>query len=208
MSIVVIDYGMGNLGSVRRSLEDQGADVVVSGDPAVVETADALVLPGVGAFAEGMARLDTSGLSHAIRHAVDQGCPLLGICLGMQLLADKGDEGGATAGLGLVPGAVSLMMPNDSHARVPHVGWNEVVYQKSSELFDGIVDRTDFYFVHSYAFQTQCHEHVVATTPHGGDVVSVVQRQQIMGTQFHPEKSSRGGCQLLANFLRVTEVSC
>jgi imidazole glycerol-phosphate synthase subunit HisH len=208
MSVVVIDYGMGNLGSVRRALHDQGADVTVSGDPTQIRAADALVLPGVGAFAEGISNLNAMGLSDAIRHAVDNGCALLGICLGMQLLADEGDEGGRAAGLGLIPGSVTRLQPADPAVRVPHVGWNEVAVVRNCALMDGIANRSDFYFVHSYCFSPADAQYIVATTSHSSEFTSVVQRGNVFGTQFHPEKSSRVGCQLLSNFLQKAPARC
>ncbi len=208
MALVIVDYGMGNLGSVRRSLQDQNVSVQVSSDPRVVESAGGLILPGVGAFACGMQNLQQSGLADAMKVAVSRGCPLLGICLGMQLLADEGDEGGLTPGLGLIPGRVSQICPVDPALRVPHVGWNEITIHRPCELLDGIADGADFYFVHSFEFKAADSDDVAATTPYGHDIVAVVRRGVVCGTQFHPEKSSRCGVRVLANFLKLAQVPC
>ena len=213
MSLVIVDYGMGNLGSVRRSLEDCGATVVVSRDVEVVLAADSLVLPGVGAFAEGMQNLQALGLTQAIQSAVADGCPLLGICLGMQLLADEGLEGGRVPGLGLIPGSIQPLRPTDASLRIPHVGWNEVCMVPSDPsnnrpITQGIANCSDFYFVHSFHFCTEDPQHIAATTPYGEDFTSMVLRDNVLGTQFHPEKSSRCGSQLLTNFLLHARAPC
>ena len=208
MQIIIIDYGMGNLGSVRRALEDQGATPTISDDPKQIRSADALILPGVGSFRVGMSNLNQLGISDAIRDAVANDCPLLGICLGMQLLANEGEEGGGSEGLGLIPGAVTQMRPTSPTIRIPHVGWNEVVMHQACPFFEGVADRSDFYFVHSFEFRPIHATDVLATTPHGTDFVSVVQRGNIIGTQFHPEKSSFVGCQLLSNFLKLAQIPC
>ena len=199
--VLVIDYGMGNLGSVRRALEECGAEVLVSDDPADCRWADHLVLPGVGAFADGMAALTESGWVDAVRAAAAGGVPVLGICLGMQLLAEKGMEGGEVAGLGLIPGEVVRLTPDSAETRIPHVGWNEVHQAASHPLLDGIARGTDFYFVHSYHFVPASRDDAIACTPYCGSFVSVAAAGNVFGTQFHPEKSSRAGFQLLRNFL-------
>jgi glutamine amidotransferase len=201
MTVLIVDYGMGNLGSVRRALEECGADAIVSDDPAELAEASAIVLPGVGAFADGMRQLRERGWPAALRRAVRaEGLPLLGICLGMQLLAERGEEGGDTEGLGLVPGVVNLMAPADG-ARMPHVGWNDVHAVQRSPMFDSIPDGSDFYFVHSFHFVPANAAHIAARTCYGGDVVAAVVADNIWGAQFHPEKSSRAGFRLLTNFL-------
>ncbi|MDD5085022.1 MAG: imidazole glycerol phosphate synthase subunit HisH [Candidatus Omnitrophica bacterium] len=204
MDVVVVDYGMGNLGSVRRSLEECGAKVLVSGDPSDLESASRVILPGVGAFADGMAHLRERGWIEALKRNIREAqIPLLGICLGMQLLADKGYEGGQTEGLGLVPGVVKRFEPGEPTVRIPHVGWNEVHITRPNPLFSGIPDNCDFYFVHSYYFVSEDDGSVVATTPFCGGFASAVMEGSVFGVQFHPEKSSRHGFCLLRNFLKV-----
>ncbi|MBF0622963.1 MAG: imidazole glycerol phosphate synthase subunit HisH [Magnetococcales bacterium] len=204
MTALIIDYGMGNLGSVRRSLEECGADVVISRNPSDLDQASHVVLPGVGAFQDGMKRLTESGWPEAIRKtALDEGVPFLGICLGMQLLATTGSEGGTTSGLNLIPGHVIRFETDDPEIRIPHVGWNEVHFSEQTYPFEEIPSGGDFYFVHSFHFQPDNAESIAATTPYCGEFVSVVRNNLIVGTQFHPEKSSRYGRQLLNNFLAL-----
>jgi glutamine amidotransferase len=202
MKVLVVDYGMGNLGSVRRALEECGAGVTVSGDPRDALAAERIVLPGVGAFRDGMAHLDAAGWPSALRKALaNPQVRLLGICLGMQLLADSGDEGGAAAGLGLIAGTVRRLDPPDPVTRVPHVGWNEIVSARPDPLLRLIPDGTDFYFVHSYVIHPADAASVIATTPYCGTFASVVGSANVYGVQFHPEKSSRPGFQVIRNFL-------
>jgi glutamine amidotransferase len=201
MKTIVIDYGMGNLASVKRALEECGADVQVSDNPTDLAGAERILLPGVGAFSDGMGNLISRDWPDAIRRAVENPrVALLGICLGMQLLADKGHESGDSHGLGLVPGKVHRMIASGAE-RLPHVGWNELHFTDGGPLLFGIDDRTDFYFVHSYQFMPRRSEDVVAITPYCGGFASVVKRRNVFGTQFHPEKSSRAGFQILKNFL-------
>ena len=203
MSVLIIDYGMGNIASARRSLEECGATVLVSSDPSALDTADRAVVPGVGAFSVAMRRLAAAGWVEALRaSAIGKSMPLLGICLGMQLLADRGEEGGATAGLGLIPGQIKRMTPSRGE-RIPHVGWNEITANKADPLLSGIPDRSDFYFVHSYQFMTDIAGDVLATTDYCGGITAAVSRRNVFGVQFHPEKSSRVGRRLLQNFLEI-----
>jgi glutamine amidotransferase len=202
MTVLVVDYGMGNLGSVHRSFEECGARVLVSDQPADIRHCASLVLPGVGAFSRAMAVLVERGWHEALRAAVLQdGIPMLGICLGMQLLADKGYEGGETAGLGLVPGEVVRMEPRVPAERIPHVGWNEVYPEPGARLFEGIPAGADFYFVHSYTLAPRDPHHVAGRTPYCGGIASAVSAGSVHGVQFHPEKSSRAGFRLISNFL-------
>lgn len=205
MNVVVVDYGMCNLGSVRRAFEECGAhDVLVSDNPQDLKSADKIVLPGVGAFGQGMQNLHSRGWVPALKEAaLEKNIPLLGICLGMQLLADKGYEGGEFEGLGLIPGEVKKLIPTPADKRIPHVGWNEVHQKVSSALLKDIPDATDFYFVHSFHFAAKKKESVACETPYCGRFVSVVEDKNIFGVQFHPEKSQRPGFQLIRNFLRV-----
>ncbi|WP_281883031.1 imidazole glycerol phosphate synthase subunit HisH [Paenibacillus sp. YYML68] len=203
MSVVIIDYGMGNLGSVARALEECGADVVISDRPEDLHSASHIILPGVGAFTEGMSNIYSGGWVPAIEIAVKQdNIPVLGICLGMQLLADVGYEGGETKGLGLVKGQVRLLT-STSQERIPHVGWNEISKRTDSPLFASIPDRSDFYFVHSYHFEVNDQSQVETVTPYCGSFVSSVRAGNVYGVQFHPEKSQRSGFQLLRNFLSL-----
>lgn len=202
MTPVIVDYGSGNLASVQSALRSAGGSPTISSDPEKVSRARQLVLPGVGSFLEAMTLLRSSGLGEAILEAVNHECTLLGICLGMQLLASQGDEGGTgvgCAGLGLISGTVSRLQ-TESSERIPHVGWNEVLHD-DHRLFQGIPSRTDFYFVHSYRFLPDRKADIIAQTPYCGKFVSAVARDRIFGVQFHPEKSSRPGSQLIRNFL-------
>jgi glutamine amidotransferase len=201
MSIVIVDYGMGNLGSVQRAIEECGASAEIASNPTALARASHVLLPGVGAFGDAMTRLASAGWIEPLRQLAAERVPLLGICLGMQLLADYGEEGGGHEGLGLVPGRVSRLHPADPRERVPHVGWNEVCARRADPLLDSIPPRTDFYFVHSYHFSLADDENAVAYTPYCGQLTSVVRAGSVTGTQFHPEKSSRAGLRLLRNFL-------
>ena len=203
MSIVVIDYGLSNLGSIRRSLEECGGRVLVSDNPHDLKTADKIVLPGVGSFADGMNNLCRGGWVEALRDEVlGNHIPLLGICLGMQLLAERGVEGGDTEGLGFIPGEVVKMLPAEGE-RIPHVGWNEIIKKRESQLFEGVADRADFYFVHSYHFSASNEAHIVAQTPYAGGFTSMVEQGSVFGVQFHPEKSQLLGFAILKNFIHV-----
>lgn len=201
MMLAVVDYGMGNLGSLTRTLEAVGAAARVVENPGQVAAADAIILPGVGAFSEGMRQLHQRGWTDTLRAFVAQNRPLLGICLGMQLLADEGCEGENTAGLGIIPGTVVRMNTDVSGERLPHVGWNEVHPNRTSPLFEGIPGGADFYFVHSYHFIPGRNEDALSYTPYCGGFVSSVAKGNVFGVQFHPEKSSQLGRQLLKNFV-------
>lgn len=202
MKVLVINYGMGNLGSVSRALEECGAIVQICDDPSGLTGAERIVLPGVGAFPDAMARLSAANWPSKLAQALlNPQVRLLGICLGMQLLADKGYEGVETNGLGFIPGEV-IKLHSDQGERIPHVGWNEVCQsQVQHPLLAGIGDGVDFYFVHSYHFRVERVSDILATTPYCGQFVSVVGVGNVFGAQFHPEKSSRSGMQLLKNFL-------
>lgn len=202
MKVGIVNYGMGNLGSVRRAFEEIGAEALIANHPSALYEVNRIVLPGVGAYAEGMAHLRHGGWTDALNDVVAaQGKPLLGICLGMQLLATTGHEGGVTQGLNMIPGQVHRLDGLGCTLRIPHVGWNEVRCRNDDVLFRGIPDASDFYFVHSYAFVPQTAEDLVATVPYDVDIAAVVRRGHVFGCQFHPEKSSKAGRQLLKNFL-------
>lgn len=202
--VLIVDYGLGNIGSVRRAFEECGAKVSIGCSRDSFIDASHVVIPGVGAFAEGMALLNSLGIPPMIeRFVVQEGKPLLGICLGMQLLAFDGIEGGKTEGLGLVDGHVLPLQPSVPKERIPHVGWNEVHHDGTSALLSSIPSGMDFYFVHSYAIADASPEQIASKTPYCGGFVSVIRNGNVWGTQFHPEKSQRAGMQLLRNFLAL-----
>lgn len=205
MHVAIVDYGVANLDSVARAVEECGGRPLVTDQPRDVASAAAVILPGVGAFARGMANLRERGLDRAlIEDVAAQDVPLLGVCLGMQLLGSVGTEGGTeTPGLGLVPGRVERIEPGE--LRVPHVGWNEAHQVRPHTLFDGIADARDFYFLHAYELRCEDPADIIATTPYGSDLVAAVARGTVAGVQFHPEKSQRTGFALLSNFLAVAK---
>ncbi len=201
--IAIIDYRMGNLRSVQKGFEHAGVeDVVVTDDPAIIEAADGIVLPGVGAFRDAAANLKESGVEEAMRHRAAHGTPFLGICLGMQLLADRGLEDGEWQGLGLVHGVCDRL---PGGVKVPHIGWNTVEYPRDSLLFDGIPESTAFYFVHSYRLSPAHDAAIIGSCEYGVRFAAAVQRDNIYAVQFHPEKSSTMGLHLLANFGRIVD---
>ena len=204
MPVLIINYGVSNLGSVIRAFEECGADVFVSDDPSDSYKASHIVLPGVGSFANGMAALVESGWATVLLDlGTNTTLPILGICLGMHLLADVGFEGGSTSGLGLISGEVVRLQADRELTRVPHVGWNELQHDGTHPLLAGIPNGVDFHFVHSYHFVVRDALCVVATTPYCKSFVSVVSKGNVYGTQFHPEKSARYGFQLIRNFLMM-----
>ena len=201
--IAIIDYRMGNLRSVQKGFEHAGvADVVITDDPAVIETASGIVLPGVGAFRDASANLEVSGIEEVLRRKIGTGTPFLGICLGMQLLADVGLEDGEYTGLGLVPGTCERL---PGGVKIPHIGWNTVEYPRDSLLFDGIPESTAFYFVHSYRLVPKNGSVIIGSTEYGVRFAAAVQSDNLYAVQFHPEKSSGMGLRLLANFGRIAE---
>ncbi|MFA6568258.1 MAG: imidazole glycerol phosphate synthase subunit HisH [Victivallales bacterium] len=202
--VAIIDYGMGNIDSVLRAVEECGAEPVLTNEKAVLETCSSIILPGVGAFSDAMRQLKKLSLDLIIKEQVlEKNIPFLGICLGMQLLASRGTEGGDTEGLNLIKGSVARFESNAKDIRIPHMGWNEVVFKTDSQLFNGIDSGKDFYFVHSYHFKPDNDSDIAGTTPYCGEFVSVVGRGLIFGTQFHPEKSQKTGFRLLRNFLEI-----
>lgn len=205
--VAIVDYGMCNLDSVRRALEEVGARPFVTGDPADLTRADRIVLPGVGAFPDAMRNLRDRGLDDALaKEVLDGGVPFLGVCLGMQLLAASGHEVEPCGGLGWIGAEVPRFVPagtGGARERVPHIGWNEVDPVRDSPLFDGIPAAADFYFVHSFHLVCADLADVLATTPYCGGFTSAVQRDHVFGVQFHPEKSQGHGLRLLRNFLAV-----
>ncbi|MDO5335724.1 MAG: imidazole glycerol phosphate synthase subunit HisH [Coriobacteriia bacterium] len=213
--ICIIDYRRGNLASVHRGLTDAGFDAFISDRAEDVLSADGLLLPGVGSFKDAITFLEQSGQADAIRKRVAQGVPFLGICLGLQLVYEQGNEGCAQGetlpGLGLVPGEVVRMpalMPQGEKVKVPHVGWNSVELVNGGQgnpLFDGIEDGSYFYFTHSFVGVPANKEDVAGITVHAQPFVSAIRHGNVFATQFHPEKSSAVGMRLLANFGRLVE---
>lgn len=202
--IDIIDYGMGNLQSVRNALERIGCEVRISSDPTALADADALILPGVGAFGEAMNNLHQRKLVEPLQRAVlDEGKPLLGICLGMQLLADSSDERGSYQGLSLIPGQIREI-PVSGGLRLPHIGWNGVSFHKRDPLFRDIHEGGAFFFVHSYRFECD-PAYIAGVTDYGTDVIAAVQKEHIFGVQFHPERSQHKGLRLLRNFVDFAE---
>ncbi|HEY2260373.1 MAG TPA: imidazole glycerol phosphate synthase subunit HisH [Solirubrobacteraceae bacterium] len=200
--IAIVDYGMGNRRSVEKALEHVGAEAVISRDHDQLRAAAGLVVPGVGAFPVAMRNLRALGLDRLIGEAAAEGKPLLGICLGMQLLFERSLELEPTAGLALLPGQVTPLQTGG--LRIPHIGWNEVTFLRSSPLTAGLpAEGRPFYHVHSLAARPQDDGDIVATTTYGERFATIVQRDSVLGVQFHPEKSSADGLRLLAGFVEV-----
>jgi glutamine amidotransferase len=197
--VAILDYGVGNLRSVEKAFAAAGSNAVVSDDERVLREAEALVLPGVGAFAACMNALTARGFGELIHERVAAGTPLLGVCVGMQLLFDESEEFGRTLGLGLLRGRVRKFAGD---LLVPQVGWNQVRQPRPHWLLDGIEDQAFFYFVHSYYCEPDDPSVVIGETDYGAPYASVVAQGQICGVQFHPEKSQAAGLRLLGNFAR------
>jgi glutamine amidotransferase len=201
-TIAVVDYGMGNRRSVEKALQYVGADALITRDPATLEQADALVVPGVGAFPQGMRNLVELGLDERIRAAAAAGTPVLGICLGMQLLFERSQEHELTDGLGLLAGEVSPL--DGGGLRIPHIGWNDVRFESASPLTAALpAEGCAFYHVHSLVARPEDPADVIATTEYGERFATIVGHGNVLGVQFHPEKSSRDGLTLLANFVAL-----
>lgn len=200
--IVIIDYGGGNLRSVQNGFAAAGFPTVVSDEPHELAAADGLVLPGVGAFGQAMKNLQESGLGQSLLRRVAAGVPLLGICLGLQLLFERSEEKGEHAGLGLIEGAV---LPFSGALKVPQIGWNQLSIRREHPLLEGIRAGDYFYFVHSFYASCTDPAVVLASADYGGDFPAVVQKDHLFGVQFHPEKSSRLGLEILRNFGRLVE---
>jgi glutamine amidotransferase len=198
-TVTLVDYGVGNTASVIRAFHRLGAEVDFTADLDRVAAARRLVLPGVAAFAPAMNRLLETGLESAVRAAVKRGGRLLGLCLGFQLLFEESEEHGVHRGLGLVPGRIR---PFPGGVRTPHVGWNQLLAHRSDGFVEGLQDGSFVYFVHSYRPEGAEAADVAAACDHGGEFPAIVQRGNVWGCQFHPEKSSENGRLLLANFLR------
>lgn len=208
MTTVIIDYNSGNIHSAEKSFqrmaqETDASEIIVTSDPETVHKADRIVLPGVGAFADCYQGLiGYTGLFDAIEERVLQGTPFLGICVGMQMMASVGREHGHnTNGFDWIGGEVVEMSPNDPTLKIPHMGWNELNLRQKHPLFDGISDGDHAYFVHSYHLAPANPEHLLADVDYGGPLTAVVGRDNMVGTQFHPEKSQKTGLKFIANFL-------
>ncbi|MFY9893254.1 MAG: imidazole glycerol phosphate synthase subunit HisH [Xanthobacteraceae bacterium] len=213
MSVAIVDYGSGNLHSAAKAFERAAQDaglqqpIVVTNDPGVVAAADRVVLPGVGAFADCRRGVDAvNGMVAALEEAVRRkGRPFFGICVGMQLLAERGREYEVTPGLGWIAGEVDRIAPNDPNLKIPHMGWNTLNVDRAHPLLDGLAlgpQGLHAYFVHSYELKVADRADLVAEADYGGPVTAIVARDNIVGTQFHPEKSQRLGLALIANFLK------
>ena len=201
--LAIIDYGVGNLFSLVSSLKSIGVDAVITRDPNVIENADRLILPGVGAFGDASEKLRLSGLTEIIKNAVEKGTPLMGICLGMQLLFEKSYEYGEHQGLGLLKGNVIGMegtIPKE--LKIPHIGWNSLKFTSTSPIFKYINEGDCVYFVHSF-YAVDCEDSLIATAEYGRDLTAAVQKGNVYGCQFHPEKSGSVGLKILKAFSEV-----
>ncbi len=198
--ILVLDYGMGNLRSVEKALEHVGARASIGAEPEAVRAADGLILPGVGAFPRAMERIRVAGLDELIAERAAAGTPILGICLGLQLLFERSEELGGATGLGLLPGEVAAL--DAPGLKVPHIGWSPVRWERESRLAAGIDSETPFYFVHSFA-PWPAAEDTLGSAEYGTRFACAAERGNVFGVQFHPEKSSAAGLALLANFARI-----
>jgi glutamine amidotransferase len=201
VTVALVDYGMGNRRSVEKALEHVGAQVARTADARAIGGADAIVVPGVGAFPEAMRRLRRTGLDDVIRERAAAGVPVLGICLGMQLLFDGSDEHEGAEGLGLLAGTVTRL--DAPGLKVPHIGWNTVTFARPAALVEGLGPAAAFYHVHTFACRPEDDHDVVGRGEYGERFASIVERGNVMGVQFHPEKSSLDGLALLRNFVRV-----
>lgn len=207
MTCAIIDYGSGNLHSAQKSFqrmqrETGGPRILVTADPEEVRRAERIVLPGVGAFADCQAGLmAVPGMVAALREKVEGGTPFMGICVGMQLLATVGREFGETPGLGWIPGAVTALTPADPALKVPHMGWNELHIDRNHTIFEGVEPGAHAYFVHSFHLTPDNPAHRLAHVDYGTEVTAAVGFDNIVGAQFHPEKSQRTGLRVISNFL-------
>ncbi|WP_019914376.1 imidazole glycerol phosphate synthase subunit HisH [Paenibacillus sp. HW567] len=202
MTVAIVDYGMGNLHSVSKAVERLGYKSLVTGDAGEILSADSVILPGVGAFGDAMEHLRSSGLDAVVKKAAASGKPLLGICLGMQLLFSSSEEYGTHEGLNLLPGSVARFEPREGY-KVPHMGWNRLEFlQPQSPLFAGL-EEGHVYFVHSFHATVAEESDLLAVTDYGHPVTSIVGRGKVFGMQFHPEKSGELGIKLLGNFLKI-----
>lgn len=200
--VAIIDYDAGNIKSVENAVRFLGHEVKVTAETDQILQADHIILPGVGAFGDAMKRLESRGLTAAIRTAVEQEKPFLGICLGLQLLFEESEESPGVPGLALLPGRI-LRIPDGEGRKVPQIGWNDLSFPKKSRLLEGVPEGSFVYFVHSYYLQAQDPGDVAARTSYGVSIDAAVERGNLFACQFHPEKSERIGMQILRNFLAV-----
>ena len=200
--ITIIDYGAGNIRSIEKALQFIGEEVLLTGDPEKIRTAEKLVLPGVGSFGEAMENLNRCGLTEVIREAAARHIPLMGICLGLQLLFERSEESPGVEGLGILQGEV-LRIPDTPGLKIPHMGWNSLHLQNGGRLFRGVSEDAYVYFVHSYYLKAAEEEIVKAVTEYGVSIHAAVEKDNVFATQFHPEKSSDVGLTMLRNFATV-----
>ena len=206
IKVAIVNVGLGNVGSLKGALESLGLDAYLASNPADLDGASHLILPGVGSFPAAMQRLSQTGIREGVRDHAAKGKPLLGICLGMQILASWGDEGVGSEGLGLLAGKV-LALPRVSGIRIPHVGWNSVEHRRNHPVLEKLKSGVDYYFVHSFAFSPELPECVYAETNYGTRYASAIGLGSIFGVQFHPEKSQKNGLRLLENFCQWNVLS-
>ncbi|MBQ7045716.1 MAG: imidazole glycerol phosphate synthase subunit HisH [Clostridia bacterium] len=206
--VAIIDYGVGNLFSLKSSLAFLGVDTVVTSDPSVIKKADKIILPGVGAFGDAIKRLKESGLDKVITGEAQGGKLLMGICLGMQLLFDKSYEYGEHDGLGLIKGSVCPIDPTKDNLKIPHIGWNSLKFKgQKSPIFKYLKDGDFVYFVHSF-YASECDENIIATTHYGNELCAAAANKNVFGCQFHPEKSGEVGLNILKAFCEMGENEC
>ncbi len=206
--VVIVDTGVANRHSVRNAIEHIGCNAVLSQDPDVIVASTKLVFPGVGSFAAGMKTIRDRGLIEPLFEAVIcRGVPVLGICLGFQMMAESSEEDGHHEGLGWVPGRVRRIKPNAPDMKIPHIGFNSVTHRDDSFLFDGLPQPTDFYFLHSYRMEIG-DAYISATCDYGGPFAAAIEYRNIAGTQFHPEKSQGAGLRVLRNFIERRSTPC
>lgn len=200
--IAIIDYDAGNIKSVEKALQKLGADVVITKDAQEILRADKVILPGVGAFGDAMANLKKFGLDKVIYEVVEKGTPFLGICLGLQLLFERSDETPGVEGLGILKGEI-LRIPDKDDLKIPHMGWNSLHLQNQGRLFMGLSEQSYVYFVHSYYLKADHEQIVKATTDYSVNIHASVEKDNVFACQFHPEKSSDVGLQILKNFVEL-----
>lgn len=201
--IAIIDYDAGNMKSVEKALQFLGEEPVITRDREIILSADGVILPGVGKFGDAMGKLQEYGLVPVIHECVDRGIPFMGICLGLQLIFESSEESPGVDGLSLLPGKI-IRIPGDGGLKVPHIGWNNLRFPNGSRLLRGLPEDSYVYFVHSYYLQADDPETVIATTEYGALIHAAVEKDNIFACQFHPEKSSEAGMQILRNFLEIT----
>lgn len=198
--IAIIDYGAGNLSSVKKALDFLGAKSEITDEKEKILSASHVILPGVGSFGDAMASMHNRGLVEVVKEAAGSGKPFLGICLGLQLLFESSDESPDVKGLGILNGNI-VTIPKDRGLKVPHMGWNSISLKQNKGIFDGVADNSYFYFVHSYYLKGADDDVVAATTQYGVEIECAVQKGKLCATQFHPEKSGSAGLKLLKNFI-------